>query len=1288
MRIFSRILLAFICISLTHVTVFGASLTFLKIYQGSGSSYGLQTSSISITTPVLGSNFRFTSANPAAVEFSGNNVAGQLSYIQDGNQYYINGAVTRKEGNSGNKGFYFVETTVLGNAVTTGRAWFFLVPGMSVTENSSIGTNSAPPAGELNAFLATQSSNDAPLITSNGGGASASISINEGATAVATVSSTDADGTTNQTYSISGGVDAAKFSIVAATGVLTITAQDYENPTDAGRNNTYEVQVTVTDAQGATDVQLITVNVLDVNDNSPIITSNGGGATATVYVTAGTTSVTDNDATDADGDVLTFAISNVQIWDGSAYVSTTNPFQINSSTGALAFTSNASVNKYQITVTVSDGSTTDTQVLTVEVTSTDTQAPTLDISASDNNLSSGEVTTVYFQFSETIKNFDASDLTVVGGTLGTLYQDANDPTLYYATFTQTGTSPSVSVASNSYQDNANNNGTGDSINFSLDTLAPGVTVEISSIDISYGGTRTVTFTFTEDPGLTFSLSDILVANGSVSNLVQTGTATVWTATLQSTSSVSGPTVTVNAGSYRDAAGNSGSSGTDSATLAPPAIDLANTSSSDTGESSTDNYTSNTKPLVVGATPTGVTTATIVITQGATTYTFGNVTVSNQQFSLDLSTATVTTGTAFPSGGLTDGTIGLQVTLSDASTASSSFIVDTSAPTVPTVSSNTTDNSTPTIVGTATVGENDKLVLLVNGVTYVEGDGNLTINRTANTWSLVIPTSNALSAATYSVLATVTDLAGNSSNDTSTGELVISPKVSQADGTWSATGSWNNGTIPVETSPVQIQHHITIPSGTVNTNTILLTAAGKLTNQGTLTINGNLVLSVDENSNSSQFLNTGTVVNNGKIVIRKKFTKNKWYYMSFPFDVPSNQILRTGTKDTVSWGNHDDSFDSQIYIAAYDGAARASSGTVQTSSSNWKRVSPRVLKARHGYFIAMDTNSPFDEVDFVSVAGLSAPLNNEFTASEVYKNTSGTYGDLHSHWNLVGLPYLSSFDLSQGQSFKPYYIYNNSNFITVAEGDSRVVKPFSAFYLQAHGVANSLSFASAGRTIQALPAFNMVDELKLSLTYGDMTDETRIRFVDEGTLDYQLGLDATKMFSPVSIFPQIYSFTNDVNYSLNALPQETQQSQLKMRFGAAGIYTIQLENVADIDQYKVVLTDKLSNIDVDLIANPEYQFQVDQKGNSDRFVVHFLSKVVSGTNDGSIVNQRVVVEDRKLIVSQLPERSNLILFDLSGKILQTKTNVVSETVFEVAGSGIYFLHVQNQFENKPYKVFVN
>ncbi len=58
------------------------------------------------------------------------------------------------------------------------------------------------------------------------------------------------------------------FTIDANTGALAfVSGRDFENPTDAGANNVYDVQVTVTDAGALTDVQDIAVTITDADEN-------------------------------------------------------------------------------------------------------------------------------------------------------------------------------------------------------------------------------------------------------------------------------------------------------------------------------------------------------------------------------------------------------------------------------------------------------------------------------------------------------------------------------------------------------------------------------------------------------------------------------------------------------------------------------------------------------------------------------------------------------------------------------------------------------------------------------------------------------------------------------------------------------------------------------------------------------------------------------------------------------------------------------------------------------------
>ncbi|HET7609408.1 MAG TPA: tandem-95 repeat protein, partial [Gammaproteobacteria bacterium] len=108
--------------------------------------------------------------------------------------------------------------------------------------------------------------NDAPVVTSNGGGLNASAGVAENTTAVTVVTSVDADGDAVQ-YSIIGGADAARFRIDGATGALTfLSAPNYEAPADGGADNIYEVIVRAVDGNGGSATQTLQIAVAGVDE--------------------------------------------------------------------------------------------------------------------------------------------------------------------------------------------------------------------------------------------------------------------------------------------------------------------------------------------------------------------------------------------------------------------------------------------------------------------------------------------------------------------------------------------------------------------------------------------------------------------------------------------------------------------------------------------------------------------------------------------------------------------------------------------------------------------------------------------------------------------------------------------------------------------------------------------------------------------------------------------------------------------------------------------------------------
>ena len=147
--------------------------------------------------------------------------------------------------------------------------------------------------GQLLAVSSTV--NAAPVITSNGGAATAAISLAENIAAVTRVTASDSNVDSALAYSISGGADAALFSINATTGALRFkAAPNFERPADSDANGVYEVQVTVSDG-ALTDAQTLSVTVTNVNE-APT-----GGVRVSGTATVGATLSATHTVTDPDG---------------------------------------------------------------------------------------------------------------------------------------------------------------------------------------------------------------------------------------------------------------------------------------------------------------------------------------------------------------------------------------------------------------------------------------------------------------------------------------------------------------------------------------------------------------------------------------------------------------------------------------------------------------------------------------------------------------------------------------------------------------------------------------------------------------------------------------------------------------------------------------------------------------------------------------------------------------------------------------------------------------------------
>ncbi len=194
----------------------------------------------------------------------------------------------------------------------------------------------------------------------------------------------------------------------------------------------------------------------------------------------------------------------------------------------------------------------------------DATRPTATIVVANPNLGIGQSTLVTITFSEAVNNFDLSDLSVTNGELTQLASSDGGKT-WTGTFTPTAsiTDPSnfIALDTSNVTDLAGNSGDSVAVsnNYVIDGERPTATVVVANPNIGVGQTSLVTFTFNEAVS-GFDLSDVTVANGTLSNLSSNDGGKTWTATLTPTSNLNNANnaISLNVAGVSDGSGNAGS----------------------------------------------------------------------------------------------------------------------------------------------------------------------------------------------------------------------------------------------------------------------------------------------------------------------------------------------------------------------------------------------------------------------------------------------------------------------------------------------------------------------------------------------------------------------------------------------------------------------------------------------------------------------------------------------------------------------------------------------------------
>lgn len=335
----------------------------------------------------------------------------------------------------------------------------------------------------------------------------------------------------------------------------------------------------------------------------------------------------------------------------------------------------------------------------------------------------------------------------------------------------------------------------------------------------------------------------------------------------------------------------------------------------------------------------------------------------------------------------------------------------------------------------------------------------------------------------------------------------------------------------------------------------------------------------------------------------------WLCMTLPFDTKLGNIQ--SLSDDVLFS-----------IRYYDGAERAENGV----GASWKRISDSeyVIPAGTGFVIQSSADYNKSIIQFKSLENDSRNnvLNNKDFVKELELNTC--IDKAHSGWNLVGNPYMTYYNIHKLNFTAPITVYDSYrdayNAYSIADDDYALL-PLQGFFVQCpNEEMQTICFPVSGKQFtdeiteqnasKARRAVEMQTRklIDLTLSKGDIKDNTRIVFNEAASCEYEINCDASKFMSGNKKNIQLWTLDeNGTAYAINERPLADGIVALGVTIPSSGSYTFAATRC---QAEGIILHDKVTGKETDLTQD-SYTFDASEGTFADRFEIRSTSSDVTG-----------------------------------------------------------------------------
>lgn len=372
---------------------------------------------------------------------------------------------------------------------------------------------------------------------------------------------------------------------------------------------------------------------------------------------------------------------------------------------------------------------------------------------------------------------------------------------------------------------------------------------------------------------------------------------------------------------------------------------------------------------------------------------------------------------------------------------------------------------------------------------------------------------------------------------------------------------------------------------------------------------------------------------------------KYYLIAPPYDVEPDQVKGINVDgDEVDMIREDGNYD--LYY--FD----------QSKDKEWINYKSGDGSTDPGFSLISGKGYLYANMETIHLKFPGEPYSGEGTVILAYDPNAEFKG-----WNLVGNPFAEAAFLPSDRSF--YVMNSDGNGLTTGDG---TINAMQGVFVEATEDGESLTF-------QKGEGNKNIEKISLDVCggRGNVIDRAVVRFDNCTPLHkFTLTENCTKVYIP----------NDNLNY---AVVNSARENSMPINFKAenGGSYTLSV-NLNNVEMKYLHLVDRITGADVDLLTQPNYQFNANVGDSESRFVLNF--KAMTGVEENSQRNF-CFVNGSDLYFCDDVEGAEINLIDMAGRTVLHQMMSGSSISLSNLSQGVYVVRLSGKDNTMTQKIVV-